>query len=821
MGKTRHRTIKIQIVSGVPTVFTVLIRVQAQNANVVPTTVPNTVPSWIYDDSAQLSGAYAGNGHISKYTISLGFKPGTTQAQMQAAVDSVRGKVIGGFPPIERYILQVPADNTGALVQAAATKLQSFPQVSFAEQKQTGGVVPHYRRPDDGGAWAKASWFASRDSARLAVWALEAINAPMAWGCDTGSASVKVAVVDRGFYSVSDLKVDPNSQNELNIDPDTIVQGLAHGTRVASLLTATGNNGATTPGMTGVMWTSDLLLYDWGESNAPGQALGQTDPDLTTSDIMLAAIAFADVVNISAGLGWDSVKMNGRMFGTGTPTQIATDVKQIRYWALSLKDVLDRMNSNPHVSHPLLVFSAGDHKIDARWSGWPAINDPAFFPTKPYYWQVIVVGGTNRAGQFWAATGHEGSGFGPLVDIVAPAESVYALDKSGIPQLGKGTSFSAPLVAGIAGLLKSHNPNISPANMKWAIVWGASQGGPDSLTSRWVMDPAGTPHFLADAYGALRQAAKIEQTALCGNQLFEEGDGSIWIVRGGADSIEWAGPQVANPFAWAMRVAHGGYDIMLNSDSTLHFDVNYGNWLVQGGVDTVRRFPNPPAHGIGPYITLYSHDRDSLLANAPPAPGSPGIFLYRQNGNTWIPSGLLWSPPSGVHSWGVLAFSPRGNLILGEKGCFGCDWTIFATYLGGGRSGSDDLLTLPNSYRLVSAGISEDGTEAALYSIWDPDNYQCEIQFVSLIDGRVSGPWFNLGTCIAGSLLNYPVAPDLIARTKGRTTSDDPVSAKRRIRTGRTEIPKPGHYSPSNEPRTLPPVPSGHPKGKQREGQSP
>ncbi len=97
---------------------------------------------------------------------------------------------------------------------------------------------------------------------------------------------------------------------------------------------------------------------------------------------------------------------------------------------------------------------------------------------------LIFVSGTDQNNQRWndGQTGNtHGSSYGPYIDLAAPAANPIFVADPGSPSgygVGDGTSFAAPLAAGVAGLIWSINPNLTPDQVKNILYTTADDLGP-------------------------------------------------------------------------------------------------------------------------------------------------------------------------------------------------------------------------------------------------------------------------------------------------------------------------------------------------------
>ncbi|MCU0314795.1 MAG: S8 family serine peptidase, partial [Solirubrobacteraceae bacterium] len=183
-----------------------------------------------------------------------------------------------------------------------------------------------------------------------------------------------------------------------------------HGTAVAGLLGARGNNGI---GVSGTLWQARIMAVRVTRADGGG-----TTADLAAG-IRYAARMGARVINVS--------------MTTPTRTQVVDEA--VRYAAK--RDAL-------------VVASAGNESLNAE--RWPAASgDP----------HTLSVGSIDNGGRLAPF-----SNFGPSVQIMAPGVNLPTT--SGARGFGdfSGTSASAPVVAGTAALLLSAQPQADVVQMR-------------------------------------------------------------------------------------------------------------------------------------------------------------------------------------------------------------------------------------------------------------------------------------------------------------------------------------------------------------------
>ncbi|WP_232697855.1 S8 family serine peptidase [Brevibacillus daliensis] len=245
---------------------------------------------------------------------------------------------------------------------------------------------------------------------------LDIINAPEAWSLVKGNPAIKIALLDSGVdQDHPDLK--DNMLPTINLVPGESADDLnGHGTQVAGILAAKGNNGI---GVTGVLWDAKILPIKVLDRN------GEASSERLASGIRRAVAEGAKVILMSAST---------------------------LYYSKELEDAVN------------LAESRGIVVIAASGNEGSRVNYPAAFPT------VVAVGAVTNNNKV-----HNRSNFGPELNIVAPGLDIFTTARSNRYSSMRGTSAAAPQVAGAAALLLAKNPSMKPIDVRQQLYHSATK----------------------------------------------------------------------------------------------------------------------------------------------------------------------------------------------------------------------------------------------------------------------------------------------------------------------------------------------------------
>ncbi len=248
-------------------------------------------------------------------------------------------------------------------------------------------------------------------------WHHTKVHSPQAWSIHAGGPSLVIAVVDGGVQLdhpdlVAALVPGYNSSDRLEQSAGGQVGDVdGHGTFVAGLVGAVGNNGVDVAGMG---WRFSLMPIRY--YNSPG---GGYLSDILDG-VRWAVDHGARCVNVSqSGVEYAPVQTTGAYVrGQGS----------------------------------LLFWAAGNDGRDLSWFDWP---------------DVIVVGATDTNDQRpgWSA-------FGLAVDVFAPGADIISTAMPVGLAIGSGTSAATPIATGICGLVWSLSPSLQPQQVESSLFAG-------------------------------------------------------------------------------------------------------------------------------------------------------------------------------------------------------------------------------------------------------------------------------------------------------------------------------------------------------------
>lgn len=286
---------------------------------------------------------------------------------------------VGDIPALGVRIVRVPA----AAAAKVMTALSKHKDVEYVEPDAEARAVATVNDPG----------FANQ-------WHLAKIQAPAAWDLQTGSADLRVAVIDTGVnaghpdvgrvvagYDFVNNDADPSDDN-------------GHGTAVTGCISPATNNSL---GIAGLSWNTAVLPVKVLDASGSGSY------SAIANGITYAADWGARILNLSLG-------------GTTNSTTLQNAVNYA--WNKGC----------------VIVAAAGNNG-----------NSTSFYPAACN--NVVAVSATRSDD-----TRPTWSNFGSYVDLSAPGESIWTLDLGTSYRYINGTSFSSPVVSGVLALMASTGP---------------------------------------------------------------------------------------------------------------------------------------------------------------------------------------------------------------------------------------------------------------------------------------------------------------------------------------------------------------------------
>lgn len=284
--------------------------------------------------------------------------------------------------------------------------------------------------------------YVPRDSLYPEAWWLERISAGLAWEITRGDTSVVIGIIDTGVeYTHRDLRNNiwhnrgEVPENGIDDDRNGFIDDVIGWDFVdAPSLPAGGD----------YLVRDNDPMDDFGHGTyVAGCAAAESDnPDCYPSIGFNCRIMPLRAGNANGTLEEDDIAA-ALLYGTANGAAIIN----MSFGDVVASPLLREVVAVAHEAGVVLVASAGN----ARSGG---IHYPSGFQ------EVISVGAVDafdRRANF--------SNYGPSVDIMAPGAEIGSTilgDTCGLWELSSGTSYAAPMIAGVAGLMLSVNPDLSP-----------------------------------------------------------------------------------------------------------------------------------------------------------------------------------------------------------------------------------------------------------------------------------------------------------------------------------------------------------------------
>jgi len=248
-------------------------------------------------------------------------------------------------------------------------------------------------------------------------WFHENIKSPTAWDMTVGSPDVIIAILDSGVYNHDEFAgrfVPGWNFYDQNTNTDDVT---GHGTAVAGCAAAAGNNGI---GVAGVSWNCKLM------------PLRISQPD-----------GYAYLSTIATGLTWAADR--------------GARVANISYL----------VNSSSSVASAAQYFmSKGGVVVNSAGNQASVLS----YANSPYLVTVSATTSSDTLSSF--------SNQGSYIDLSAPGSNIATTSRNNDYQSWNGTSFSSPIVAGVAALIISVNPGLSADQIRNILTESADDLGP-------------------------------------------------------------------------------------------------------------------------------------------------------------------------------------------------------------------------------------------------------------------------------------------------------------------------------------------------------
>lgn len=346
-----------------------------------------------------------------------------------------------------RYIV-LSGNKTQQQLQNELSKLRSIRRIDTPRKVK---IIPPVQKSTPVQAISQQTDNKVNDPYYKYEWYISATGVSKAWSLVTQKREIKVAVLDTGIdYNHPDLKNRVLSNLGYNFLTGTndASDDNGHGTHVSGIIAAQANNNL---GMTGVTGQLDVKIIPIKVLNSNGEG----DTDIISKGIRYAADAGADIINMSFG-------------APGQDVDIDSAVQYARSKGV------------------FMVAAAGNDSSNA--DNYSPAGDQGVFT-------VSAVSTNLRKAYF--------SNYGSVVQVASPGVSILSTIPGGKYQAWDGTSMAAPIVSGIAAILKAQNPSLRPSDL-------ASLLDSTAVATSGTQRNTGSDYGVVNGYNAIKKLEGIK-----------------------------------------------------------------------------------------------------------------------------------------------------------------------------------------------------------------------------------------------------------------------------------------------------------------------
>lgn len=342
----------------------------------------------------------------------------------------------------------------------------------------TRNYIYHTNSLDDG--------FVPNDSLFDEEWWLDQISAPLAWEISQGDTTIVIGIIDTGvdylhpdiapnlWHNCADADSDGVDDDNNGFIDDVIGWDFVD----APTLPANGDH---------LVRDNDPMDEPGGNASGHGTYVTGIASAATNNGSCVAAIGFHCRImclragNTQGNLEEDDIAA-ALLYGAANGASVIN---------MSFGDVV----ASPLLREAVMLADEAGVVLAASAGNQGTIPQRIHYPSG--YAEVISVGATDRYDRR-----ANFSNYGPMVDVMAPGDQILSTilgGGCGEWTYPSGTSYASPMVCGVAGLIRSVNPQLSPADVAQIITSTAD----DISSEGW--DPP-TVHGRVNARRAVEQA---------------------------------------------------------------------------------------------------------------------------------------------------------------------------------------------------------------------------------------------------------------------------------------------------------------------------